>query len=106
LAAQFYPKPDTLEWFQFWSAAQYFTPWLMELGRCVYPELDWKVMTGDEHSLAYGTDKLGNIKVLFDHHCFEWDACDLIEFASRKRTGPPRDWSEELSAAPIPPLFS
>lgn len=105
LQNQFYPKPDTLEWYQLSNAAHYLAPWLLELGKCVYPKLEWRVMIGDQHSLVYATDAIGSISMLFDILYFRWPAIDLLELTTRKQVGPPSNWTEELCARPNPPLF-
>jgi hypothetical protein len=86
---QFWPKVDTLEWFQCFHGGHYLAPFLRELGERIFPELTWDIMTGDAHSLAYGTDETGNIKVLFDILNFkEMSAMELIELATPKDPDP------------------
>jgi hypothetical protein len=80
---QFYPQPDTFQWFQLWGACHWLAPWLKELGKLVFPELHWRILSGPRHSLACGIDEARNIKVLFDILNFEeMSARELIEFAS------------------------
>jgi hypothetical protein len=89
-AEQFYPQPDTYQWYQLWRACHWLAPWLKELGKLVFPELHWHILTGPRHSLACGADTGHNIRVLFDILNFEvMSAKELIEFAScrpRRRT--------------------
>lgn len=108
LASQFYPKPDSLEWYQLHNAGHYLAPWQRALGRRIFPELVWKIMTGDFHSTAYGTDKDGEIKIIFDILSFEiegWTATEIIEASSARREGPPQDSGEELTQRPSAAFF-
>ena len=105
LESQFYPKRDTMEWYQLHDAAHYLAPWLTILGKCLYPELEWRIMAGDCHSFAYGADKVGRIKRIFDITLFNWPPIHLIELATRECSGPPTDWSAEVNARPIAGFF-
>jgi len=97
---QFYPKPDTCQWFQLWGACHWLAPWLAELGKLVFPELRWQILRGPRHSLACGTDADQNIKVLFDILNFEgMSAKDLIEFASYRPRG---RTARKLGNTPLP----
>jgi hypothetical protein len=102
LAGQFYPKPESLDWYILHNAGHYLARWQRELGKLVFPDLEWKLLTGDVHSLAYGTDKLGNIKVIFDILSFDlgWTPTEVMEASSRRRSHPPETWGEQLTARP------
>jgi hypothetical protein len=82
---RFAPKPDTLDWYLSICDGYSIAPFLRELGKRVYPKLTWKMMTGHDRSFAYGTDRIGNIKVVFDLIGFADDtAIKKIEDASLK----------------------
>lgn len=92
--AQFFPQPDTFQWYQAWGASHRLAFWLEELGRLAFPELDWKILECPRHSVACGIDKDRKIKILFDILMFqEMSAKEILEFASlppRRRTVKPR----------------
>lgn len=85
---QFEPKPDSYEWYQCFHGCHWLAPFLRELGKRAFPSLTWKLMKGDDHSLAFGTNRKGNIRMIFDILNFkEMSAIELIQFASRKGKG-------------------
>jgi hypothetical protein len=87
--AQFEPKPDTVDWYTSIGHCHWLAPWLREIGQRVYPQYRCRIMAGDDHSLAYSTDRPGNIRLIFDILNFrEMTAIELIEFATRKNTEP------------------
>jgi hypothetical protein len=89
LSQRFYPKPDTMEFYQLHNAGHYLAPWLRELGKCVYPELKWGILVGDVHSTVYGADEIGSIKWIFDILNFDLPAIDILHLATVKRTEAP-----------------
>jgi hypothetical protein len=105
LLVPFHTNPSSLDWYQMHYGEHYLVPWLLEIGKCVYPHLDWKIMAGDAHSLAYGLDKVGSIKCIFDITRFHLEAMDLIHFATLKRSGPAKRWRERETARPIAGFF-
>jgi hypothetical protein len=81
---QFFPRPNTCEWYQLLGGCHYLVRFLQELGKLAFPQFAWRVMQGPAHSLAYGCDETGNIKIIFDILNFEqMAALELIAFASR-----------------------
>jgi hypothetical protein len=107
LAGEFYPKPDSVDWYILHNAGHYLASWEKELAKCVFPDLEWRLMTGEVHSLAYGADRLGNIKIVFDILSFDLglSPLEVIETASRQRLHAPETWGEQLTARPALGLF-
>jgi len=56
---QFYPQPDTPDWYRCWGACHWLAPWNCTIGKLVYPELTWWVVDADEHSNAVGIGDQG-----------------------------------------------
>jgi len=82
----FYPRPDTVEWYQAFGLCHWLAPWLRELGERIYPQYLCCILSGECHSLAYSVDHGNKIRVIFDILNFrEMTAKQLIEFATRKR---------------------
>jgi hypothetical protein len=82
---RFAPKPDTLEWFQCLAGCHRLAPFALELGKRMFPRGNWKLMTGAYHSVAYCTDPVGNIKILFDILLFDkMTATEIIDFATER----------------------
>jgi hypothetical protein len=97
IESQFWPKPDTLEWYQCIGGCHRLAPFLRELGKLVFPDLTWKMMKGVCHSCAFGMEATGNIKVIFDILRFrEHSAIQIIEAATRKY---PSRYMTEVEAA-------
>ena len=83
--SKFLPKPNEYRWYQLYGACHWLAPWHKEIGKLAFPKLNWKLMTGVAHSLAYATDRKGNIMLIFDILNFKrMSAMELIEFATRK----------------------
>jgi hypothetical protein len=78
------PKPGTLDWYQCPYGAQWLAPFLRELGELMFPEYTWKTMTGVRHSVAYGTDQMGTIKIIFDILGFKLPAIEIIDWVTQK----------------------
>jgi hypothetical protein len=79
----FLPQPDTFEFYQLQGGCHFLAQWLTALGRGVFPDLVWKTLKGPRHSLACGTDKDGNIRILFDILQFQrMSAQQILKFAS------------------------
>ena len=78
------PKRQLFEWYQCVGGARRLAPFLLELGQLVYPKLSWGRFTGRVHSCAYGSDKTGNIKVIFDILLFKTHtAVEIIELCTQ-----------------------
>jgi hypothetical protein len=81
----FNPKPGTYEWYQSFHDCHRLAPFLKELGKRVFPLLNWRILSGDDHSLAYGADRIGNIIRIFDILNFDqMSAIELLDFATRQ----------------------
>ncbi|CAM6004949.1 unnamed protein product [Sphagnum balticum] len=84
------PIKGTYRFYRIHGACHYTVFWQKALGERIYPQYTWKIMTGPAHSIAYGADEIGNIKVIFDLYNFnKMSPIELIAFASQKKPGPP-----------------
>jgi hypothetical protein len=91
---QFYPQPDTLEWYQLFGACHWLAPFLKQLGKLAFPQWKWKGISGPLHSLAAGCDSAGNVRVVFDILNFDTrTAAQLLEFATASEEAE-LSWSE------------
>jgi hypothetical protein len=54
LAAQFYPRPDTPEWYMAFGLSHWLAEWQACIGQMLIPVLDWKPVYGCQHSTAVG----------------------------------------------------
>jgi hypothetical protein len=98
-AAQFYPQPDSPEWYQNRQGGEWLAPWLLELGKLVFPKFTWHLSKefdchfihwfdngGDQlcdiltHSVAYGMHG-GKVRMVFDILNYKEDHTNLIKLA-------------------------
>jgi hypothetical protein len=83
LADEFYPQPETYEWYQLLDGSRCLAPWLKALAARVFPQYEWNIVEGKQHSLVYGCDGQEKIRVLFDILKFaEMSSKQLIEFVT------------------------
>jgi hypothetical protein len=59
------PQPDTYEWYQLFGACHWLVPWLLKLGRLIFPDLKWMAVRGELHSFAGGLEGT-KPRMLFD----------------------------------------
>lgn len=75
--------PDGLEWYQPWGRCHHIAPFAWAIGREVYPDLTWLIMSGELHTIAVGwtDDKLVMVMdiLLFD----DMTAKESYDFAIR-----------------------
>ena len=81
---QFYPQPNTPDWYRCLGACHCPAPWNATLGSCVFPELQWHVISDENHSTAIGQ---GQRTVIFD---ILWNA------ETWAKNGADFDWSADL----------
>jgi len=65
-AERFCPKPDTFDWYYTDTAQYYMAPWLIALGKEMFPEFIWAAFYAGKFSFAGGIDMQGTLRVLFD----------------------------------------
>jgi len=81
--ARFLPRPDSYYWYQCFGACHWLAPWLKELGKCSFPQLSWKILHGERHSLAVGLAQ-SRIRLIFDILTFDrLSAIEMLEFVNR-----------------------
>ena len=78
------PKPHSVNWYRPFGYCWGIAPFCMELGRCIYPELEWRIITGYKHTVAVGfKDK--KPYVVFDILNFDtMSAREILNFAGYK----------------------
>ena len=101
---QFFPRPETYQWYQAMDRAHWLAPWCAELGRCVYRRLHWNVLRGEHHSTAYGHMGDGQPLIIFDILYFETMTGD--EILRLVREGKNDSRALVWGVSPIPKDFS
>jgi hypothetical protein len=80
------PIEYSVGWYQCVHACHWICYFCLELGRKVYPKLDWYIMNGRRHSVAVGF-KFDQPYMIFDILNFEqMSAKNILDFADRKMT--------------------
>jgi len=80
------PKEHSVGWYQCLHACHWICYFCFELGRKIYPNLDWEIVSGRRHSVAVGF-KYDQPYMIFDILNFEsMSAQNILDFADRKMT--------------------
>ena len=81
------PKPHSISWYRPFGFCWGIAPFCKELGRCIYPELEWDIMIGDKHTVAVGF-KDDKPYMIFDILNFDkksaWEILDLASCKGRR----------------------
>lgn len=79
-----------LTWYQVWGRCHWIAFFSMAVGVLNYPDLDWRFVSGDLHTVGYGED--GKPKVVMDILLFDDMSAEVsIAHASKKLDGGPND---------------
>ena len=74
-----------LSWYRPWGRCHWIAFFSMAIGVLNYPELDWRFLTGDLHTVPVGFDRDGKPKVVMDILLFEgMTAEESIDLTKRK----------------------
>lgn len=49
----FYPQPRTVDWYRCYGACHWLAVWNCAIGALLFPENDWEVVKGENHSTAF-----------------------------------------------------
>ena len=80
------PKPYTLNWYRPWGFCWGIAPFCRELGKCIYPELRWRIVRGAEHTIAVGF-KDDEPYMIFDILNFDtMSAREILDLAGYKES--------------------
>jgi hypothetical protein len=85
-----------LSWYRPFNRCHWIAFFSMAIGVLNYPNLDWRFVSGDRHTVPVGYDADGNSKVVMDILLFDsMTAEESITFASRNRdAGQGRKWEK------------
>ena len=100
------PKLHSVNWYRPYGFCWGIAPFCMELGRCIYPELEWEIITGDDHAVAVGF-KDDKPYMIFDILNFDtMSAREILDFAGYKgphhkqqASGALRQWEYQMAEA-------
>ena len=82
--------PGKLSWYQVWSRCHWIAFFSMAIGVLNYPELDWRFVSGDLHTVPVGYGPDGSPKVVMDILLFDsMTAQESIAQAMRTLEGAP-----------------
>lgn len=62
----YYPKPETPDWYRPHGRCHWIAPWCQALGRPLFPELQWVIVESEYHSAAWGFSQDDPAGVLMD----------------------------------------
>ena len=48
------PSSEELAWYQPWGGCHFIAPFVLALGKKIYPHLNWELMSSDRHTIAIG----------------------------------------------------
>jgi hypothetical protein len=60
------PKPGTPDYYRAIAGCFYLAPFLAELGRHAFPELEWDVVESEHHAVAWGRSENNPAGIIFD----------------------------------------
>jgi hypothetical protein len=84
-AQQFSPKPDTFDWYEVGTASYYIAPWLIALGKEMFPQFIWVAFYYGSKSFAGGIDTKGRLRMIFDMRSENVDVNELLRSACEKQ---------------------
>lgn len=99
-----------LSWYQPLNRCHWIAFFAMAIGVLNYPELDWRFLSGDLHTVPIGYGPKGEAKIVMDILLFDgMTAEESVALATRKMHDAPqaKGWNEafQLFAAQIVPLI-
>jgi hypothetical protein len=80
------PKKHSVDWYRPMQCCHWICFFCFELGRKIYPKLDWEILQGKRHSVAVGF-KYNQPYMIFDILNFEqMSAQNILDFADKSMT--------------------
>lgn len=75
------PKPDSVNWYRPYGFCWGIAPFCREIGKLLYPDLDWRIIRNDDHTVAVGF-KVHKPYMIFDILNFDrMSAKEILDFA-------------------------
>lgn len=86
-----------LSWYRPWGRCHHISYFSMAIGAAIYPELNWRFVSGDLHTVAVGYDDEGNPKVVMDILLFDSrDATSSISYAQERLSMECPKWDSQF----------
>ena len=81
LRDQFKPEPDSLDWWVIKRGCHYMAPFALALAQKVFPDGDWEILEGINHSTVVDEKHHRCFDMLFGDYAHETDYLNPVEFA-------------------------